>query len=404
MDRHRRPVVISLEQALSLPYGTLRFVHLGWRVIRVESTPRPGQRSKGDPNRYIGRPVAGEDRHSYYVAPNVGKEAVALNLKEPEGRSALHRLITELDADVFCTNTMPSRHESLGVDYATLSSLKPELIWASISALGTAYPDVPGYDPVVQAQCGFMDLTGERDGPPTQCGPPISDLKAGDEVFAQVLLALLERERTGRGKMIDISLAQVAASWLHTFTPLLDMGSDPSEIRRNGNRHRQFIPVNAYPTSDGYVYVAIGSDHQWRRLVTEPEFASLAQDRFATNESRRAHQDELHSLIAALTSRLTRAQVTETLERAAVPHSAITPIEEVPELPFVRDKATRTVTPDGHVVRLPPPAVDLPTLDAVDRELPFAPAYGEQTETVLLEAGFGPEEVADLRDRGVVAP
>ena len=404
MDQDRRPVVISLEQALSLPYGTLRFVHLGWRVIRVESTPRAGQKSQGDPNRYIGRPVAGEDRHSYYVAPNVGKEAIALDLKAPEGRATLHRLIEGLDADVFCTNTMPSRHHTLGVDYATLSALRPELIWCSVSAMGTAHPDVPGYDPVIQALCGFMDLTGDRDGPPTQCGPPISDLKAGDEVFAQVLLAMLERERTGKGKMIDVSLAQVAASWLQTFTPLLDMGSDPSELRRNGNRHRQFIPVNAYPTSDGYVYVAIGSDHQWRRLVAEPEFAGLDQERFATNEGRRLHQEDLHSLIAEVTSRFRRHEISAVLERAAIPNSPITPIEEVPDLPFVREKATRTLTPDGRTVRLPPPAVDLESLDARDRELPFAPGYGEHTESVLAEAGFDASEISALRDSGVTAP
>ena len=275
------PVVLSLEQALSLPYGTLRFVHLGWRVIRIEPTPVPGLISKGDPNRHIGRPIAGEDRHSYYVAPNVGKEAITLNLKEEEGRRALLRLIEELRVDVFCTNTMPAHHAELGIDYETLRSARPDLIWCSISAMGIDHPDVPGYDPVTQALCGLMDLTGERDGPPIQCGPPLTDLKSGDEVFAQVLLAMLERERTGQGKLIDVSLAHSAVSWLHTFTPLLDMGSPPDEIRRNGNRHRQFIPVNAYPTADGFIYIAIGSDAQWSRLIAQSMFATLDQARIS---------------------------------------------------------------------------------------------------------------------------
>jgi crotonobetainyl-CoA:carnitine CoA-transferase CaiB-like acyl-CoA transferase len=192
----RRRVVVSVEQALSMTYATLRFVHLGWRVIRVEPTPRKGGRSKGDPNRYIGRPVGGEDRHSYFVAPNVGKEAVALNLKEPEARALLARMVRELDADVFCTNTLPARHEGFGIDYESLRAAKPDLVWCCISAMGPAYPDVPGYDPVMQALCGYMDLTGEPDGPPLQCGPPLTDLKAGDEVFAQVMLALMERAET----------------------------------------------------------------------------------------------------------------------------------------------------------------------------------------------------------------
>ncbi|MCP3991850.1 MAG: CoA transferase [Actinomycetia bacterium] len=402
MTKERVPVVISLEQALSMTYGTLRFAHLGWRVIKVEATPRPGQISKGDPNRYIGRPVAGEDRHSYFVAPNVGKEAIALNLKDPAGQEVLHRLITELEADVFCTNTIPIRHQPLGVDYPTLSSLRPELIWCSISAMGTAHPEVPGYDPVIQALCGYMDLTGDRDRPPTQCGPPLTDLKAGDEAFAQVLLAMLERQGSGGGKMIDISMARVAASWLHTFTPLLDMGSEPEELRRNGNKHRQFIPVNAYPTSDGFIYVAVGSDAQWIRFVSQPMFAGLDQDRFATNESRRADQDELHDLIAEITSRHSRDRVSAALDAASIPHSPISAIEDVADLDFVAEVATSTETPDGKVVRLPPPAVDVDHLSEIGGKLPFAPSYGEHTDSVLTEAGFGEAELSGLRQAGVI--
>jgi len=397
----RRPVILSLEQALSLPYGTLRFVHLGWRVIRIEATPVPGRSSKGDPNRYIGRPVAGEDRHSYYVAPNVGKEAIAINLKEVKGRQILHRLIESLEVDVFCTNTMPARHRELGIDYETLSGIKPDLIWCSISAMGLDHPDVPGYDPVVQALCGFMDLTGERDGPPMQCGPPVSDLKAGDELFAQVLLALLERETTGNGKMVDISLAHGAASWLHTFTPLLDMGSPPEEIRRNGNKHRQFIPVNAYPTEDGFIYMAIGSDAQWHRLVSTPMFASLDEERFKTNESRRNHQDDLHELIAGVTAIHPADNVASVLDAAAIPNSPITPIEQVADLPFVQAASLQTMTPDGRTVRLPPPAVPTDYLDRIDRSLQFSPAYGEDTDAVLAEAGI--DLVSELRAAGIVA-
>ena len=128
MSETDRPIVLSLEQALSLPSATLRFVHLGWRVIRIEATPTPGRHSRGDPNRYIGREVAGADRHSYYVAPNVGKQAMALNLKTPEGRALLKQLVRELPVDVFCTNTLPGRHADLGVDYATLSAARPDLI------------------------------------------------------------------------------------------------------------------------------------------------------------------------------------------------------------------------------------------------------------------------------------
>jgi len=399
----RKRVVLSAEQALSMSYATLRMVHLGWRVIRVEPTPVEGRKSRGDPNRYIGRPVAGEARHSYFVAPNSGKEAIALDLKREEGREILRRIVRELGVEIFCTNTMPARHGELGIDYASLKGVREDLIWCCISAMGLKYPDVPGYDPVTQALCGYMDLTGHADGPPLQCGPPIIDLKAGDEAFTQVILALMEREETGKGKAIDISMARAAVSWLHTFLPMLDMGSPPGELRRAGNEHRQFIPVNAYPTRDGYIYVAIGSDAQWSRLVRKPPFRSLDQPRFQTNEGRRKDKVELHALIGAVTQTQTSAQVADALAAAAIPHAPITPVEKVMDLPFVAEALLKTHAPDGRTVRLPPPAAPTHHLAECGGELPFAPDYGEQTDAVLAEAGLPAAEIARLRGEGVVA-
>lgn len=396
-------VILSVEQALTLTYATLRFVHLGCRVIKVEPTPVPGRKSRGDPNRYIGRPVAGEDRHSYFVAPNAGKEAIAIDLKNPEGQKLLKRLIRELNVDVFCNNTMPARHKKLGIDYETLISAKEDLIWCCISAMGLAHPNVPGYDPVMQALCGYMDLTGDRDGPPMQCGPPLIDLKAGDEAFAQIILALMERAETGRGKIIDVSMAHSATSWLHTFLPMLDMGSPPDELKRSGNEHRQFIPVNAYRTADGYVYMAIGSDVQWNRFTAQPMFASLKQDRFSTNEGRRKDKKELHGAIEEITGRNPAAEVSKALIAAQIPHSPITPVEKVLDLDFVKETVLKTVAPDGREIRLPPPAVRTPYLDQINGTLPFAPAYGGNTDALLTEAGLSDSEIAGLREQGVVA-
>lgn len=392
-----------MEQALTMTYATLRFVHLGWRVIKLEPTPVPGQKSKGDPNRYIGRPVSGEDRHSYFVSPNVGKQAISINLKQEEGRRLLKHLIKELQVDVFCTNTLPARHERLGIEYETLRQVKKDLVWCCISALGLKHPDVPGYDPVLQALCGYMDLTGHPDGLPLQCGPPLVDLKAGDEAFIQIILALIERNESGEGKRIDISMAQAAVSWLHTFLPMLDMGSPPSELKRSGNEHRQFIPVNAYQTKDGFVYMAIGSDAQWSRFTKTSLFSSLDQERFATNEGRRKNKVELHRAIEALAQERLSTEVAAALTEAGVPHSPITPIEEVPDLPFVSSSALKTTSPDGRMVRLPPPAISTPYLEKINGILPFAPAYGEHTDTILEEVGLTPSEIASLREREIVA-
>lgn len=399
----RPQVVLSVEQALTMTYATLRFKHLGWRIIKLEPTPVPGRKSRGDPNRYIGRPAAGEDRHSYFVAPNLGKEAIAIDLKREEGQQLMKRLIQGLKVDVFCTNTMPARHTRLGIDYETLRKEKEDLIWCSISAMGLAYPDVPGYDPVLQALCGYMDLTGHADGPPLQCGPPLIDLKAGDEAFIQIILALMERQETSQGKQIDISMAQVAVSWLHTFLPMLELGSPPSELKRSGNEHRQFIPVNAYATKDGFIFLAIGSDAQWSRFVQQSMFASLGEERFTTNEGRRKDKQELHAAIAKITQNYTSEDVSKVLTLSAIPHSPITPIEKVADLPFVASSALKTITPDGRSVRLPPPAILTEYLKQQKKELPFAPAYGEHTEPLLTEIGLSQDEITSLRNRRIVA-
>lgn len=398
-----RPVIVAMEQALSLPYATLRFVHLGWRVIRIEPTPSKGRKSKGDPNRYIGREVSGEDRHSYYVAPNVGKEAIALNLKSEEGQQALYRILRELKADIFCTNTLPAHHQTLGIDASTLHGINPDLIWGSISAMGTAYPNVPGYDPATQALCGYMDLTGEKDGPPLQCGPPLLDLKAGDELFTQALHAMWQREHGRKNAVIDISMSQCAVSWLNTFLPMLEMGSPPSEIRRHGNRHRQFIPVDAFPTKDGFIHIAIGSDVQWARFTATEMFSSLAHENWKSNEGRREAQEKLYTDIGQITHKHTLAPIADVLDQAGIPHSPITPIEQVADLEFVKKTALKTVTPEGKDIRLPPPAVMTPHLENIGREIPFAPSYGEQTDSVLLEAGLSEQEISELRAKGVVA-
>jgi crotonobetainyl-CoA:carnitine CoA-transferase CaiB-like acyl-CoA transferase len=395
----KRRTVLSMEQALSMPSATLRFAQLGWRVIRIESTPT-GAGLPGDPNRYIGSRVADDDRRSYFVAPNVGKEAVALNLKDARGRQLLHQLVRALDVDVFCCNTLPSRYQSLGIDYETLSAIKPDLIWAAISAMGPQFPDAPGYDPVIQAMVGYMEVTGDPNGPPMLTGIPVIDLKAGDEVYANVMAALLERHESGRGTRIDVSMLQAAASWLTTVLPLIDFGCQPGEITRAGNEHRKFIPTNVYPSRDGYVYLAIGSDVQWRRLTAIPKFAPVANEVRATNEGRHAEREAIHRDMAAVTRQYTSGEILADLGAATIPATRILDLRQVIELPQLRDRLTRTTMPDGRVVRMQPMAVDV---EGARTELPFPPRYGADTGRVLAEIGYSDGDVQALRNEGVIA-
>lgn len=391
--------VLSLEQALSLPYATLRFVQLGWRVIRIEAVGA-GKGLPGDPNRYIGARIADDDRRSYYVAPNVGKEAIALNLKRREGQEVLQRLVRELDVDVFCCNTLPERYRPLGIDYTTLSAVKPELIWAGISALGPDHPHVPGYDPVIQAMAGYVELTGDPNGMPVLCGVPVIDLKAGDEVYANVLLALAERAETGRGREIHVSMLQAAASWLITTLPLVDFACESWEVTRAGNEHRKFVPTNVYRTRDGFFYMAIGSDVQWQRLTALPRFATLATEGRLTNEGRIRDRGDLQRDIAAIAAAASLEEIMADLRAATIPHARINSVADVGALQSLRACLTTTRMPDGKRVRMQPMAVDLP---GARREFHFPAKYGEHTRPVLREAGFSDDQCRALAAAGIIA-
>jgi len=383
----KRLTVLSLEQALALPYATLRMVQLGWRVIRVEAPA-------GDPNRRIGEELGGPDRCAYFVGPNVGKEAITLDLTSPRGREALHRIVRELKVDVFCCNTLPGRYQKLGIDPDTLRRLRPELVWAGISAMGPSHPDVPGYDPALQAMLGFMDLTGPADGPPMLCGLPLIDLKAGDELLTQVLAALVERAQSGEGKRIDVSMARAAASWLLTVVPMLDAGARPEELTRSGSEHRHFVPSNAYPTAGGFVYLAIGSDRQWAQLAAIPAFSSLAQPRFERNPGRKEHRAELHRLMGECTRRRSTEENLADLRKAGIVCAPIHSVAQAVEQPWMAPLLTWTTAPDGRRVRLPPTPLEEPA----GREFPFAPRQGQHTEAVLREAGLSAAEISELTE------
>lgn len=395
----KKRTILSMEQALSMPYATLRFAQLGWRVIRIESTPA-GDGLPGDPNRYIGARVLDDDRRSYFIAPNVGKEAIALNLKDPQGQALLRRIIQALDVDVFCCNTVPRRYAQLGIDYDTLRAAKPDLIWAGISALGPDYPDAPGYDPVLQAMAGYMELTGDAAGPPTLAGVPLIDLKAGDEVYANVMLALLERAESGQGRRIDVSMLQAATSWLITTLPLLDFDCDPGEITRCGNEHRKFIPTNVYPTADGFIYVAIGSDVQWKRLTELSRFASIATPERTTNEGRHREREAIHHDLAAVTRRYPTTELTADFRTATIPHAPIHDIPAVRDMEAVHRRLTTTTFPDGRTIHMQPMAVDLPEARTA---LNPPPRYGQDTLRVLREAGVEDAACETLRAQGVIA-
>ena len=401
--------VLSLEQALTLPYTTQRFVNLGWRVIRIESSQSKGSTRGGDPNRYIGENTGIDDLHAYYIAPNIGKEAITLNLKKKEGQDLLKKIIEKLNVDIFLCNTLPKRYKQLGIDYDTLKAANPNLIWCGISALGPDYPDRAGYDPALQALSGYMHLTGEPDRDPMLCGLPIIDLKAGDEAFIQVLLALLEQsnsEKIGnkiKGKQIFISMAQCAASWLITALPQLQFVEDESELfTRSGNEHRSFIPCNCYPTKDGYVYLAIGSDSQWEKLSSIKGFEHIDKPDRKTNKGRDNDKENIYADIRTGLKQYTTDEFIEICKEQNLVIAPINTTQDVANLEFIKKNMLKTQMPSGKQIALFPPPVSTEFLSKKNNTLTCAPRLGEHNESILSEIGFCSEEIEKLKTNEVI--
>lgn len=405
-----KKTILSLEQALTLPYATQRFAQLGWRVIRVESPKDKMTGRGGDPNRYIGEDTGADDLRAYFLAPNIGKEAITLNLKKKEGQELLRKIIRELEVDVFLCNTLPKRYKQLGIDFETLKEANPDLIWCGISAMGPDYPGSAGYDPALQAFLGYMFLTGEPDRDPMLCGLPIIDLKAGDEAFSQVLIAMLEQQnRVGDngnkpgGKQIHISMAQCAASWLITALPQLQFVEDESELfTRSGNEHRSFIPCNCYPTRDGHVYLAIGSDGQWAKLTQIQGFEHLEKPDRKTNRGRNDDKYAIYNDIRRGLQNYTTAEFIEICTEQNLAVSPVNSIKDVSELDLVKNNMLKTRIPSGRQVSLFPTPADTDFLGECDRMMKCAPRHGEHNDAIYKEIGFSREEIQCLKDDDVI--
>jgi len=385
----KQKTILALEQALTLPYATERFAQLGWRVIRIETAGKPGQKSPGDPNRYIGEDTGVDDLHAYFMAPNLGKEAITLNLKNPIDQDLLKQIIKELEVDVFMCNTLPKRYQQFGIDYDILKEANSNLIWCGISAFGPEYPDRAGYDPALQAMLGYMHLTGEPDRDPMLCGLPLIDLKAGDEAFAQVLLAMLEQKETGKGKRIDISMAQCAASWLITALPQSQFAEDESKLfTRSGNEHRSFVPSNCYPTKDGYVYLAVGSDMQWEKVTQIEGFEHCAKENRTSNNGRKEDKENIYADMRKGLENYTTSEFIEVCLMLGLAVAPVNDVKQVGELDFIKKLMVKTVLPNGKEVMLFPAPMDTDYLKERNNVMSLPPRLGEHNDKIFKEAGI----------------
>ncbi len=392
--------VLSLEQATTLPYMTLKLVMDGMRVIRLESPPR------GDPNRWVGPQVLSDSKaeagfesgmNAYFLPNNLGKESITLNLLDEAGRNILHRLIRETPIDIFATNQRPDSYKKLGIDYETLSAVKPDLIWVGITGFGPTSNEA-AYDPILQARAGFMELTGESNGDPMVFGLPMVDLGAGEQAYGLVMKALYRRAVTGEGTRLDISMFQSAVSWM--LSPMMLSHSFDVQAARRGNTHQFFAPVSVYPTSDGFVYLAVGNDRQWEALTGQAGFESLACEKYKLNAGRIASVDELNGQLSAIFKKYSTAEIIAMCNRIGAPISRVNNIPQVCADPLIADQLVKARDPrSGVEIAIPPPAVIPTHLKEKGLTLGFPPRLGEQNESVFEPLGC---DVNELKEKGII--
>ena len=395
MDAFKNLTVLSLEQATVLPYLTYRLAQDGMTVIRLEHPVY------GDPNRMIGDNVLGEERmNAYFLCINAGKKALTLNLADPQGQELLQSLLKELDVDVFATNQLPRNYQKLGIDYDSLKAVKPDLIWLGVTGFG---PDSNegAYDPILQARSGLMELTGEAGADPQVLGIPLPDMGTSEHAYGLLMKALFARQMTGEGSCINLSMFESSVSWL--TVPITLTGNFSKTISRRGNTHEFFCPVSVYQTSNGFVYLAVGNDRQWKAMVSQDIFSTLDKPEYEKNAGRIADVDNLNDTINAVTRQHTSEALIELFTSITVPISKIKTIPEVIEDPLVSSKLLTTKDPvSGREIMLAPPPNQTDFVASQDRKLSFPPRFGQDNAEIYGRLGHDASALEEMKSKGVI--
>jgi crotonobetainyl-CoA:carnitine CoA-transferase CaiB-like acyl-CoA transferase len=399
-------VVLDLSRVLAGPWATQNLADLGATVIKVE---KPGE---GDDTRrwgppFLTDPETGEPGDAaYYLSANRGKRSVTVDMATPEGQEIIRALAAK--ADVLVENYKFGGLKKYGLDYESLSTLNPRLIYCSITGFGQTGPYAPraGYDFLIQGMGGLMSITGERDdlpgGGPQKAGVALADVMTGLYSTIAILGALHQRARSGRGQYLDMALLDVQVGTLANQALFYLVGGKPPV--RFGNGHPTVVPYQSFPTSDGFVIIAVGNDGQFGKLAAElghPEWAT--DERFKSPGARVVNRDALIPLIAAETAKRSMDDLILAMEKRGVPCGPINTVDKVFADPHVQARQLRRDVPHSRLGHVPSVASPLRLSDspvAYDRGPPL---LGEHTDEVLAEQlGFDAGKLKSLRERGVI--
>lgn len=398
--------VLDLTRVLAGPWCSQNLADLGAEVIKVE---RPGN---GDDTRSWGPPYLKDQagnpssEAAYYLAANRGKHAITVDIATPEGQDIIRAL--SLQSDVILENYKVGQLKKYGLDYASLSQLKPDLVYCSITGFGQDGPYAlrAGYDFIIQGMGGLMSLTGERDdlpgGGPQKAGVAITDLMTGMYASIAVLAALRHRDRTGEGQYIDMALLDVQIAMLANMgANYLQSGQVP---QRWGNAHPNIVPYQSFATSDSHIIVAAGNDKQYRNFVQIGGRGELAEDaRFLTNPLRVQHRETLIPLLAEMVKSRSKAEWITALEAAGVPCGPINNLEEVFHDPQVQARQMQVEMPHpiAGKVQLVGSPMKLSKTPVQYEQAP--PLLGQHTESCLKNLlQFDDDKIANLKARGII--
>ena len=383
--------VVDLTRVLAGPFCTQLLGDMGADVIKIEE-PRHGDDTRG------WAPFI-DGWSSYFLGVNRNKRSLALDLKSPAGAEVFTRLLRE--ADVLVENLRPGTLARLGFGWEQVSALNPRLIVASVTGYGQTGPrrDQAGYDPVAQAEAGVMEVTGPADGEPSRVGVAITDFLAGQFMFSGILLALRDRDRTGRGQAIDIALFNaILATMTLPAGIALATGAAP---RRMGNTHPSIAPYETFHTADGLVMVCAGNPKLWRQFCLAIDQPALVDDpRFLDNNLRLANRPALVAIIEGATRAWTTDEFVARLDRHQVPCGRVRTIVDALADPQV---AAREM-----LVRLPHPTLgEVPMIGNpihMSHSAPTfrrpPPALGEHTLEILRELGYDDAACARITASG----